>query len=87
MFLGTHFNLGLMSRFMTDWGGPRSTVRRIQLAMRRSICAGEDLTITGRVVKKLEAEGEHRVDLDVELTTDRGPAYQAGGTLALPTRG
>jgi acyl dehydratase len=87
MFLGTHFNLGLMSRFLTDWGGPRSTVRRVQLAMRRSICAGEDLRITGRVAKKVEADGEHRVDLDVELSTDRGPAYQAGGTLALPTRG
>jgi hypothetical protein len=87
MFLGTHFNLGMMSRFMTDWGGPASTVRRIQLAMRRSICAGEDLSITGRVVKKYEQDGEHRVDVDVELVTERGPAYQAGGTLALPTRG
>jgi len=87
MFLGTHFNLGMLSRFMTDWGGPESTVRRMQLAMRRSICAGEDLTITGRVVGKYEEAGAHRVDLDIELTTERGPAYQAGGTLALPTRG
>jgi hypothetical protein len=87
MFLGTHFNLGMLSRFMTDWGGPESTVRRMQLAMRRSICAGEDLIMTGRVVKKYEAEGEHRVDIEAALDTDRGPAYQAGGTLALPTRG
>jgi len=87
MFLGTHFNLGMLSRFMTDWGGPESTVRRMQLAMRRSICAGEDLHMTGRVAKKFEADGESRVDLDIELATERGPAYQAGGTLALPTRG
>jgi len=86
MFLGTHFNLGMMSRFMTDWGGPASTVRRIQLAMRRSICAGEDLHMTGRVVRKFEEDGESRVDLDIELATERGPAYEAGGTLALPTR-
>ena len=86
MFLGTHFNMGMMSRFMTDWGGPLSSVRRIQLAMRRSICAGEDLIMTGRVVEKSEKDGERRVDLDVELATDRGPAYRAGGTLALPTR-
>jgi acyl dehydratase len=87
MFLGTHFNLGLMSRFMTDWGGPLSTVRRIQLAMRRSICAGEDMLITGRVKEKYEKDGEHRVDLDVEIDTERGTAYQAGGTLAVPARG
>ena len=86
MFLGTHFNLGMMSRFMTDWGGPLSTVRRIQLAMKRSICAGEDMIITGRVREKFEKDGEHRVDLDVEINTDRGMAYQAGGTLTLPTR-
>jgi len=87
MFLGTHFNLGMMSRFMTDWGGPLSTVRRIQLAMRRSICAGEDMIMTGRVTTKYEEDGERRVDLAIAIDTERGAAYQAGGTLALPTRG
>ena len=87
MFLGTHFNLGMLSRFMTDWGGPLSTVRRMQLAMRRSICAGEDMILTGRVTAKSEKDGERRVDLAIAIDTDRGPAYQAGGTLALPTRG
>lgn len=87
MFLGTHFNLGMMSRFFTDWGGPRSSVRRIQLAMRRSICAGEDMILTGRVANKAEKDGERRVDLDVSIDTERGRAYQAGGTLALPSRG
>ncbi|NRA35373.1 MAG: MaoC family dehydratase N-terminal domain-containing protein [Polyangiaceae bacterium] len=86
MFLGTHFNLGMMSRFMTDWGGPTSTVRRIMLKMRRTICAGEDMFITGRVVKKFEKDGECCVDLEVEIKTDRGPAYQAGGTLVLAKR-
>jgi acyl dehydratase len=87
MFLGTHFNLGMLSRFMTDWGGPLSTVRRMQLAMRRSICAGEDMIMTVRVTAKYEKDGERRVDLAIAIDTDRGPAYQAGGTLALPTRG
>ncbi len=87
MFLGTHFNMGMMSRFMTDWGGPWSTVRRIQLAMKRSICAGEDMIMTGRVREKYAKDGEHRVDLDIEINTDKGTAYQAGGTLALPARG
>jgi len=86
MFLGTHFNLGMMSRFMTDWGGPLSTVRRIRLAMRRSICAGEDMIMTGRVEAKYEGDGERRVDLVIAIDTERGTAYQAGGTLALPTR-
>lgn len=86
MFLGTHFNLGMMSRFLTDWTGPQGRVRRIQLAMRRSICAGEDMILTGRVKEKYEKEGERRVDLDVAIDSDRGTAYQAGGTVALPVR-
>jgi acyl dehydratase len=86
MFLGTHFNLGMLSRFMTDWGGPLSTVRRMQLAMRRSICAGEDMILTGQVGEKYEKDGEHRVDLEIDISTDKGSAYQAGGTLALPVR-
>ena len=87
MFLGTHFNAGMMSRFMTDWAGPLSTVRRIRLGLRRSICAGEDMIINGRVSRKFERDGEHRVDIDIDVSTQNGPAYDCGGTLALPTRG
>lgn len=86
MFLGTHFNAGMMSRFMTDWAGPLSTVRRIRLGLRRSICAGEDMIINGRVSRKFERDGEHRVDIDIDVSTQNGPAYDCGGTLALPTR-
>ena len=78
MFLGTHFNLGMMSRFMTDWGGPESSVRRIQLAMRRSICAGEDLIMTGRVVEKYAKDGEHRVDLGRRPRHGPGPGLSGG---------
>lgn len=86
IFLGTHFNAGMMSRFMTDWAGPKSTVRRIRLGLRRSICAGEDMIINGRVSRKFERDGEHRVDIDIDVSTQDGPAYDCGGTLALPTR-
>lgn len=86
MFLGTHFNSGMMSRFMTDWGGPESTVRRIKLGMRRSICAGDDMIVTGQVAKKYFQDGEHRVDLDIQVSTQDGPAYECLGTLTLATR-
>lgn len=87
MFLGTHFNAGMMSRFMTDWGGPMSTVRRIRLGLRRPVCAGDDMIINGRVARKFVHDGEHRVDIDIQVSTQDGFAYDCGGTLALPTRG
>jgi hypothetical protein len=86
MFLGTHFNSGMMSRFLTDWGGPESTVRRIKLGMRRSICAGDDMIISGRVSKKYAVDDENRVDIDIQVSTQDGPAYECMGTLALPVR-
>ena len=85
MFLGTHFNMGMMSRFMTDWGGPLSTVRRIQFRMFRTIGAGEDYMMSGKVIKKYEKNEEQLVDLEITIETDRGPAYAASGTLALPS--
>ena len=84
MFLGTHFNLGMLSRFMTDYGGPRSTVRRIQLQMKRTIGAGEDYMMSGVITRKWEEGGEKRVDMDISIDTELGPAYQCSGSLALP---
>ncbi|HEY6130651.1 MAG TPA: MaoC family dehydratase N-terminal domain-containing protein [Halioglobus sp.] len=84
MFLGTHFNLGMLSRFMTDYGGPLSTVRRIQLQMKRTIGAGEDYVMSGTITRKWEAGGEKRVDMDISIDTELGPAYSCSGTLALP---
>ena len=83
MFLGTHFNLGMMSRFLTDFGGPESTVRRIQLQMRRTIGAGEDYIMNGVVTKKWEENGEKLVDMDITIDTQIGPGYVCSATLAL----
>ncbi len=87
MFLGTHFNLGMLSRFMTDYGGPGSTVRRIQLQMMRTIGAGEDYRMTGAIQKKWERAGEKLVDMDIAIDTQLGPGYRCSGTLALPSKG
>tara|TARA_R110002072_G_scaffold110785_4_gene238755 strand:+ start:45747 stop:46937 length:1191 start_codon:yes stop_codon:yes gene_type:complete len=84
MFLGTHFNLGMLSRFMTDYGGPLSTVRRIQLQMKRTIGAGEDYRMSGVITRKWEEGDEKRVDMDITIDTELGPAYSCSATLALP---
>jgi hypothetical protein len=77
----------MVGRFMTDWAGPRSTVRRVSVKMRENICAGDDMIITGKVTRKYVEDGDHRVDLDIMIATQAGPATPCGGTLSLPTRG
>ena len=85
VFVNTPFNLGMVSRYATDWGGPRSTVRRLKIEMRKPVCAGDDMIITGRVSRKYVEDGEHRVDLEIMVSTQDGPATPCSATLALPT--
>lgn len=87
IFINTPANMGLFSRFMTDWGGPKSTVRRMSFAMRGNVCAGDEMTITGKVTKKYVDNGEHRVDLEMVLSTAEGPVTPCTATLSLPSRG
>jgi acyl dehydratase len=87
VFVNTPFNIGMVGRFMTDWAGPRSTVRRVSVKMRENVCAGDDMIMTGTVTRKYVEDGDHRVDLDIMIATQAGPATPCGGTLSLPTRG
>jgi hypothetical protein len=76
----------MLSRFMTDYGGPLSTVKRIQLQMMRTVGAGEDYCMSGTLTRKWEQDGEKLVDMDIAVDTQLGPAYRCSGTLALPGR-
>jgi acyl dehydratase len=86
VFVNTPFNLGMISRFLTDWAGPRSVVRRIKMAMRENVCAGDDMILTGRVTRKYLLDGEPRVDVEVTIATQAGPVSPCETTLVLPSR-
>jgi hypothetical protein len=86
VFVNTPFNMGMISRFLTDWAGPKSTVRKMKIAMRGNVCAGDDMIITGRVTKKYQEDDEHRIDLDVTIATQDGPVTPCTATLVLPVR-
>jgi acyl dehydratase len=86
MFLNTPFNTGMLSRFATEWGGPASRLRRIKLQMRDNICAGDDMHIDGTIARRYTDGDEHLVEIDVQVSTQHGPAYGAKVTIALPTR-
>ena len=86
VFVNTPFNMGMISRFLTDWGGPQATVRRMSMAMRGNVCAGDDMVITGKVIRKLVDDGEHRVEVEVTISTQDGPVTPCTATISLPTR-
>ena len=86
MFLNTPFIQGMVGRCLTDWAGPEGVVRRIKISMRGNICVGDDLVITGKVIKTYQEDGENRVDVDFDVATQEGPATSATGTVALISR-
>jgi acyl dehydratase len=55
---------GLVGRYLTDWAGPESTVRRINIKLGAPVMPGEDLKFTGEVVAKEDATGI----VDVKVT-------------------
>jgi acyl dehydratase len=83
MFINTTFALGVLARYLTDWGGPASRVRRLTLTMRGNVCAGDDLILTGKVTGLRREAGEALVDLELMIATQDGQAMPCGGTLAL----
>ena len=85
-FVNTQVNLGMVSRLATDWAGPTATVRRLKLKMKDNVCRGDDMIITGRVLKKYEKDGEHRVDIDVLISNQEQPTTPCEATVALPSR-
>ncbi len=86
MFLNTPFNMGILTRFLTDWAGPRGLVQRLKLAMRENICVGDDMTINGKITRKWVDGERHCVEIGIEVSTQDGPAYQASATMVLPAR-
>ena len=86
VFVNTPFNMGMVSRYLTDWGGPGSTVRRMKVEMRGNLCAGDDMVITGRVTEKYVRDDEHRVDLEIVISAGEVAVTPCSATLALPSR-
>jgi acyl dehydratase len=64
---------GILGTFATDWLGAEN-VRRFSVSFREQVWPGDTLVCTGEIVKRYEADGERRVDL--QLSCDR----EGGGT-------
>lgn len=85
IFLNTMWYQGLVGRFVTEWGGPESFLRRLRVEMKANGCPGDVLTVRGTVLRKLEdAAGRSLVELDVRIDNQLQPdAVIAAVTLEL----
>ncbi len=88
-FISTPHVAGLFGRLMTDWSGPQAEIQSLTFSMRTQSCAGDMLTVTGKVGRKYRGEnGAYLVDI-VDMNIAHPIASQAAvatATLSLPSR-
>lgn len=85
IYLNTGIFQGFADRVVTDWSGPATFIARRKITMVGSVYPGDTLTGSGRVKRKYVEAGKAKVDLDVELTTEKGRAVMVETTIILPS--
>lgn len=80
------FSMGLLARSVTDWVGV-GALRHIRVRFTKQTWPGEELVSAITVTGRREVDGEHLVDLEIELANADGQVKLAGdATAALPAR-
>jgi hypothetical protein len=65
---------GIVGRFVTEWAGPESFLRKLSVSMKANNCPGDTLTLRGVVVgTSQDAHGRTIADLDVRIDNQLGP--------------
>jgi len=86
IFLNTMWYQGLIGRFINQWGGPESFLRKLGISMKAHGCPGDVLTVHGTVTRVYPGEGGlGLVDIAVRIDnqTQTG-AVIASVTVELP---
>jgi hypothetical protein len=85
VFLNTMWYQGLVGRYVTDWAGPNSFLRRLSVEMRSNCGPGDVLSVTGEVTGK-HRDDERRLLVDLAVSIDKADqraAVRANATVEL----
>ena len=86
IFLPTSFYMGILARYITDWAGPESFLSALEFRMQEPIFPGDTMRVTGKVSGTRTDDGRHLVDLDIRISTEKGPTTSASATVELSSR-
>jgi acyl dehydratase len=77
-----------LCHLLTNWMGDIGFLKKVSFQVRRSLYRDSLAICKGEVVKKYVENGEHRVDLKVEMVDHNGdaPIPNASATVILPSR-
>ena len=76
---------GILASFATDWLGA-ANVRRYSVQFREQVWPGDCLVCSGKVTRRYEEAGEHKVDVDLLCTRVEtgGAAIKGEATFVVP---
>ena len=76
-----------LGQLVTDWIGPRGTLKRLQCQYRGMDAPGSPITAKGAVTRKYEEDGQCMVDCTIWLENAEGQNTTPGNaTVILPSR-
>ena len=75
------------SRYLTDWAGPETMIKRLSVRLGVPAFPGSTLTFTGRVTARSSVGIEGLVDVEIRATNDLGDHLTGSATLSLPLTG
>jgi acyl dehydratase len=75
---------GYVSRFITDWAGPQTMLRSINIRLGAPAVPGEPLRFTGQVAQKRQEGGECVIEVSVRAANSLGDHATGTVVLTLP---
>jgi acyl dehydratase len=84
IFMNILSDTAYCSRFLTDWAGPDTMVRRVAIRLGVPVFPGHTLTYTGLVAALRRDGQEGMVEVEFSATNELGEHVSGTATLSLP---
>ena len=78
---------GFVGRFVTDWAGPETVLKRVAIRLGAPNYPYDTMTMAGEVTAKEEVDGVGVLTLDIKGSNSLGDHVTGRVTLALPRAG
>ncbi len=77
---------GFVGKYLTDWSGPEGEITWMKFRLKVPCCAGDTLTMTGKVARKYGDAGQHLVDVEYNLAVRDGTHCAGVASMTMPAK-
>ena len=72
IFMNILSSTGYCSRYLTDWAGPETMIKKLAIRLGVPVFPGSTLTFTGRVVSVSADAGQRVIEVEFQAANDLG---------------